>query len=366
MTISNRYLRQEQLPGFGKEAQQKLTAAKILVIGAGGLGVPVLQYLCGMGIGTIGIVDGDLISATNLHRQVLYGEQEIGHNKAQVAASKLQHLNSEVKLNVHPVMLAADNALELIAGYDLVVDATDNFNAHYLINDTCVLTGKPFVYGAIQQFEGQLSVFNYKDGPTYRCAFPVPPAENEIPEAHTAGILGVIPGIIGCWQALEVVKIITGTGEILSGSLKIIDFATNREYAFKITTNPGNKQLPVTEKTKEYNLTRAVVDGTRVGELSSLELFDWYFTDKEFLLLDVREPEEYNAAHLQQALSVPLEELHHHDYPAQVPLITFCRKGGRSQQAAVSLKEKNKELEVYTVTGGLEDWMAIVGNKLVV
>jgi adenylyltransferase/sulfurtransferase len=367
MNTMNRYLRQEQLPGFGAAAQQKLSKARVLVVGAGGLGVPVLQYLCAMGVGAIGIADGDVVSASNLHRQVLYAEADIGQPKVHTAAHRLRQLNSGVALELYDTMLDVSNAMDIIGRYDLVIDATDNFTARYLVNDACVSMGKPFVYGAIQQYEGQVSVFNYGDGPTYRCVFPVPPAAQEIPDCNTAGVLGVVPGIIGCWQALEAVKVITGTGQTLSGYLKIFDFAANKELTIKLVTNPANKQVrPLQEEAVPPCAVAPTSEEVPADLLSSPELFDWYVTSKEFLLLDVREAEEYRQGHLLQAQSVPLQELDTYDFPDDVPLVTFCRKGGRSQRAASILKEKNKALEVYSVAGGLDNWTALMGKQLIV
>ncbi len=190
---TNRYNRQLILPKFGAEAQQKLQQAKVLVIGAGGLGVPVLQYLAGMGVGTLGIMDGDAVHLTNLHRQVLYTEADIHLPKAQAAAQKLTALNSSIFIQTFPQHLSVDNALATIAPFDLVIDATDNFPARYLINDACVILKRPFVYGAVHQYEGQISVFNFESGPTYRCLFPNMPSASEIPDCNTGGVLGVAP-----------------------------------------------------------------------------------------------------------------------------------------------------------------------------
>ncbi|CAG0909668.1 unnamed protein product, partial [Cyprideis torosa] len=201
-----RYSRQTILKDFGSEAQQKLLVAKVLVVGAGGLGVPVLTYLNAMGVGTLGIVDADTISLTNLHRQVLYDEVEIGDSKAKVASMKLKAQNPATELIIHDCFLTVENALSIVGEYDLIVDATDNFPARYLINDACTILKKPFVYGALHGFEGQVSVFNFHGGPTYRCLFPKMPSANEVPDCNEHGVLGVIPGIIGNLQALEAVK----------------------------------------------------------------------------------------------------------------------------------------------------------------
>ena len=220
---ANRYIRQTLLKGFGVKAQEKLKQAKVLVVGAGGLGVPVLQYLNAMGVGVLGIVESDTIDLSNLQRQVIYGEGDVGLSKLAVIKQKLEAQNSETKINAYDTFLHKDNALEIIKNYDLVVDATDNFPTRYLINDACVLLNKPFVYGALHEFEGQVSVFNYKSGPTYRCLFPTMPSKGEMPDCNENGVLGIVPGIIGNLQALEAVKVITGIGKPLSGTLLIFD-----------------------------------------------------------------------------------------------------------------------------------------------
>lgn len=224
MNNSNRYIRQVQLPGFGPEAQQKLLQSSVLVIGAGGLGVPVLQYLTGMGIGKIGIVDGDTISLSNLHRQVLYAQDEIGLPKAEVAARKLLALNPSINIKHYSSFLTVDNALQFVKDYDLIIDATDNFSARYLVNDACVIQNKPFIYGAIHQYEGHISIFNYNDGPTYRCLYPTMPSAAEVPDCNAAGVLGVVPGLIGLHQALEAVKLLTGIAKTLSGFCRYSTF----------------------------------------------------------------------------------------------------------------------------------------------
>jgi molybdopterin/thiamine biosynthesis adenylyltransferase len=202
-----RYIRQTILKGFGAEGQRKLANAKVLVVGAGGLGVPVLTYLNAMGVGTLGIVDADVVSISNLHRQVLFTEAMVGLLKVHAAAEQLQKQNPETKINAYPTFLDLSNALEIIGNYDLVVDATDNFPTRYLINDACVILNTPFVYGALHGFEGQVSVFNYENGPTYRCLFANMPMADAIPDCNENGVLGILPGIVGNLQALEVVKL---------------------------------------------------------------------------------------------------------------------------------------------------------------
>lgn len=237
-----RYNKQIALPEVGEAGQQKLAEAKVLVIGAGGLGCPALQYLVAAGIGTIGIVDGDVVNETNLHRQVLYTKSDVGKPKVKVAAERLYQLNPEVKINTYSEFLTAKNAMDIVANYELIVDATDNFAARYRINDICVKLDKPFVYGAIHRFEGQISVFNYKGGPTYRCLFPDKPAENQIPNCNETGVLGVLPGIVGTYQTTEVLKMILGVGEVLSGKLMTLNLFTNSNQVFEFSRNEEQVQ----------------------------------------------------------------------------------------------------------------------------
>ena len=234
MDFNSRYHRQIILPEIGEEGQKKLNAAKVLVIGAGGLGCPVLQYLSGAGIGTIGIIDFDVVETSNLHRQVLYGKNDVGTNKALAAKKRLSDLNPDIVINVYPEKLTVKNALTLFADYDIVIDGSDNFSTRYLVNDACIITGKPLVYGAIFKYQGQVSVFNYNNGPSYRCLFPEPPSAGTVPSCSEIGVIGVLPGIIGSFQANEVLKMILGIGEVLDGKLMMYDSLSTQFSTFSI------------------------------------------------------------------------------------------------------------------------------------
>jgi adenylyltransferase/sulfurtransferase len=360
MNFPQRYIRQIQLKGFGAAAQQKLRVAKVLVVGAGGLGVPVLQYLTGMGIGTIGIVDGDTIGLSNLHRQVLYNEAEVGSLKAEVAVTKLSAINTEAVFMVYPELLTVDNALNIIKDFDLVIDATDNFATRYLINDACVILNKPFVYGAIQQYEGHVSVFNYLDGPTYRCLYPTPPSAGQVPDCNEAGVLGITPGIIGCQQALQAVKVITGIGKTLSGYLQIFDLLNDDQYKIKLKAKPQNKQIKSLQASYE-----PVVCATG-GSISAEELLAWYRSGTSFALIDVREPYEFEDEHLQDAQLVPLATVESININSQVPVVTVCQKGTRSLKAAGLLSQKYPNLTVYSLEGGMDAWNEEIGDELVI
>lgn len=360
MNFPQRYIRQIQLKGFGAAAQQKLRVAKVLVVGAGGLGVPVLQYLTGMGIGTIGIVDGDTIALSNLHRQVLYNEANVGLLKAEVAATKLSAINTEVVFKVYPELLTVDNALNIIKDFDLVIDATDNFSTRYLINDACVILNKPFIYGAIQQYEGHVSVFNYLDGPTYRCLYPTPPSAGQVPDCNEAGVLGITPGIIGCQQALQAVKVITGVGKTLSGYLQIFDLLNDDQYKIKLKAKLQSKQI--TSLQASYEPTACATNTS----ISAEELLAWFRSGKTFALIDVREPYEFEDEHLQDAQLVPLAIVESLNINSQVRVVTVCQKGTRSLKAAGLLSQKYPDLAVYSLEGGMDAWNQEIGDELVV
>lgn len=358
MHVSERYIRQTQIPDFGEKGQQKLLGAKVLVIGAGGLGVPVLQYLTAMGIGTLGIVDGDAVSVSNLHRQVIYRDEDIGKKKVVICEERLKKQNPATNIKTYPYFLSRDNALELIESYDLVMDATDNFEARYLINDACVILHKPFIYGALQGYEGHVSVFNYQDGPTYRCLYPDPPDAGQIPDCNEAGVLGIVPGIIGSYQVLEAIKVLSGIGKPLSGELLVLDLLTHRQFKMKLKTNPVHKQL----QTLQDNYELAACQST--ASIEPDELADWYEKGKKFILLDVREPHEFKDEHLKDSLSLPLSEWEHHqlDFPAQLPWVVVCQAGGRSKKAMDWIQRMKPEINVFNLEGGLNQWVHELGD----
>lgn len=358
----NRYQRQLQLPGFGEKGQDKLRQAKVLVIGAGGLGVPVLQYLTAMGVGTIGIVDADVVSLSNLHRQVIYSEKQVGKLKVDCCVARLREQNPDILLNPIPVYLSPENALSIVKDYDIVVDATDNFNARYLINDACVILGKPFIYGALQQYEGHVSVFNWEDGPTYRCLYPSPPGSGQIPDCNTAGVLGIIPGLIGSYQALETVKVLTGIGKPLSGTLLVFDFLNNSQYPIKLLAKPENKQL------RHIQAAPLAAPCAADATLSAEELALWIEKEKSFFLVDVREQHEYHQSHLESAFSLPLTRLNGElpDFSEEIPWVIMCQMGGRSKKAIDYLKQKHPHLSLLNLEGGLTAWIKSQGEQLII
>ncbi len=238
-----RYKRQIMLPEIGEEGQIKLKQSRVLVIGVGGLGTPILQYLSAGGIGHIGIVDNDQVNESNLQRQILFGVKDLGKLKSIIAKERLSKLNPDVNFEIFNFRLGKKNILEMIRDHDLIFDATDNFSTRYLINDACVAEGKPWIYGAVYRYEGQVSVFNYKNGPTFRCLYPDPPKPGSYTEAEESGLLGVLPGMIGCYQANEAIKIITGFGDVLSGKLLCFNIKTNNIHTYNIPVTARNKTL---------------------------------------------------------------------------------------------------------------------------
>lgn len=361
MNDMQRYDRQLRLEGFGPEKQQRLRAAKVLVIGAGGLGVPVLQYLTAMGIGKLGIVEQDTIAVTNLQRQVLYHTADEGQPKLHTAAKRLQQLNPDVELVLHETWLTPENALDIIAAYDLVVDCSDNFGTRYLVNDACVITGKPFIYGAIYKYEGQLSVFNYDGGATYRCLFPEAPEAGEVLNCNDMGVLGVLPGIIGCYQANEAVKVITGIGTPLKNTLLTIDTLHNRHETFNITPVAANQTITALQP--DYG--QSVCTPAAVQRMSVTALQQWLTEGKPFQLLDVREEDEWDICHLPAAIHIPMWQVQRRIsqlQPAQ-PVAVLCHHGMRSRAVAQQLVASGFN-QVYNVEGGIHAWACVIDKEM--
>jgi len=346
---AERYIRQTQLEAFGEKAQQKLFNAKVLVVGAGGLGIPVLTYLNAMGVGTLGIIDDDLVSLNNLQRQVAYQETDIGKSKVAVLVHTLKAQNSETTINGYPELLTTINALEIINLYDVVVDASDNFATRYLINDACVILEKPFVYGALHAFEGQVSVFNYNDGPTYRCLFPKMPKLDEVPNCNQNGVLGVIPGIIGNLQALEVVKLITGVGEALSGKLLLFDGLTQNYQ--KINFKKVVENTKITTLNNRYDFEYAA----SFFSIDTLT-FEALLKTKPLQLLDVRTAQEYKDFYLKNSIHIPLSDIENEisKLDFNVDVYVICASGNRSQQAIQILQKRHPKTNFINLAGGIQ------------
>ncbi len=293
-----RYTRQTMLPGMGIEGQQKLFQAKVLVVGAGGLGCPVLQYLAAAGVGTIGIADDDVVSLSNLHRQILYGTADIGRSKAIIAARQLALSNPDVNINQIDERITNLNAWQLFSDYDIIIDGSDNFSTRYLVNDACVLLGKPLVYGSVYRFEGQVGVFNVNGSANYRDVFPQPPAEGEVPDCNDAGVLGVLPGVIGTLMATEAIKLITGIGSVLVNSLLTYHSLYNTFYTIEIEPGTAKTQLPRTRE--ELEMTNYALTCFSKIEVATIDYqrFDQLLSAQAATFVDVRETGELPAIRL--------------------------------------------------------------------
>jgi molybdopterin/thiamine biosynthesis adenylyltransferase/rhodanese-related sulfurtransferase len=361
---SERYHRQILLPGFGKEGQKKLSEIKVLVIGAGGLGCPALQYLAAAGAGTIGIVDGDTVSLNNLHRQVLYTTQDIGFPKAETAAKKLQQLNDEIDIIPYQLKLSNHNAISIIKKYDIVLDGTDNFPSRYMINDACALLNKPLVYGAISQFEGQVSVFNVEDNSdkkvNYRDLFPNPPKEDEVLNCAEAGVLGVLPGIIGSMQANEVIKLVTGIGQPLINRLLVYNALTNLVYEMALQPSKSINTSPKNENAfleMDYNWFCGIPED-HPAEIDP-DIFNQLIIDQAVTVIDVREYGELPDIDEFNYLNIPLSQIKNKiPYIEGDKIITFCQTGQRSLQALkLMVAEFGNKKEIYSLRGGIEGWI---------
>ncbi|HEY8510902.1 MAG TPA: molybdopterin-synthase adenylyltransferase MoeB [Cyclobacteriaceae bacterium] len=363
-----RYSRHIAIDGFGLEAQEKLKAARVLVVGAGGLGSPVLLYLAAAGVGTIGLVEFDQVDDTNLQRQVLYSVSDVGRSKAQTAKERLLSLNPHIQVVLHEVRLTSANALDIISNYDVVADGTDNFATRYLVNDACVMLGKPNVYASIFRFEGQVSVFNYRDvdgntGPNYRDLYPTPPPPGLVPNCAEAGVLGVLPGIIGSMQALEVIKIVAGVGEVLSGRFLVFDALTFEARVFKIRKNPDT---PVITELIDYDEFCGVKKQERtIKEISATELATWIERGEDFQLIDVREKYEYDIVNLGGEL-LPLNEIESlaSKIDRNRKVVVHCKTGGRSAQAIRTLEERFGYTNLYNLRAGIMGYIEEVQPEL--
>jgi adenylyltransferase/sulfurtransferase len=336
MSDFSRYDRQIKLPEVGREGQEKLKNSRVLIVGAGGLGCPAAQYLVGAGVGTIGLIDHDLVDKTNLHRQVLYTEANIGEPKAHAAKNSLEQLNSQITIVAHNEKLTEVNALALFEDYDVILDGTDNFQTKYLINDACVLSDKVFVGASIYKYQGQLSVFNYQKGPTYRCLYPTQQI-NDNSNCEESGVLGVLPGIMGSMQASEVLKIILEIGTVLSGKLKIFDTLTMDSQMISFKRNQDQIDL-----VKNRPL--------------QLEAIRCTLVEKGVIYLDVREPYEQPRPEHKRLINIPLGELEqrHSEVPKTEEVHVFCQSGIRSKKAISILAKEYGFTNLVDVEGGIE------------
>ena len=335
----HRYNRHIILPEIGQKGQDKITNAKVLVVGAGGLGCPILQYLAAAGVGTLGIIDFDVVDITNLQRQVLYGSSSLGENKAIAAKKRLNDLNDSISINAYAEKLSYQNALDIFNLYDIIVDGSDNFETRYLVNDACVLSNKPLIFGAIYKFEGQVSVFNYQNGPTYRCLFPEKPKKDSIPNCAETGVLGVLPGIIGSMQANEVLKIILGIGQVLSGKLFCYHALTLQNTTINIKKSEKEIENVLKMRSKfhlqELHFTCHVSENS-ISIQEALKLEHAQF-------IDVREAHELPKITGLNVLQMPLSDFENqcHKLNSETKKLLFCQSGIRSKKAVEILKNKN-------------------------
>lgn len=345
-TEKNRYSRHILLSEIGEKGQRKLKEAKVLVIGAGGLGCPVLQYLTAAGIGTIGVIDDDVVERSNLQRQVLFSEKDIGVSKAKAAARRLRAMNSTIKIIPFHKKLTQDNALELFRDFDLIVEGSDSFSIKYLVNDAAVLTKKPLVLASIYKFEGQLSVFNFQNGPTYRCLFPEPLSPEKMPTCSEIGVLGVLPGVMGTLMANEVLKIILGLGEILSGKLLKLDLLTLEQQLFSFQKD---KSIHI-HQLEEIDFSCPSIFGESIS-------YQTYLQNKaKYQLVDVRSIEERNQFHI-GGLHLPLNQLENQldKIRPYSSLVFYCASGARSQQAINLLQAHFPDKTYLNLKNGLSD-----------
>jgi adenylyltransferase/sulfurtransferase len=366
-----RYSRQIILPNVGTQGQEKLKAAKVLVVGAGGLGSPLLQYLAAAGVGTIGIVDADNVEVNNLQRQVIYRTADAGKSKAKISAEILAQLNPTIKLYPYPVELNSENALQIIENYDVIADCTDNFATRYLINDACVLLKKPFIYGAIFRYEGQVSTFNFTgSSPTYRCLFPVPPTAEEAPNCAEAGVFGILSGMIGLYQANEVLKIILGVGEILDSKLLIVNMLDSESRIIKIKKRFDNTQITQLIDYKEFcNTIPPIIQDMKAAvmkTISSHELKYAFDNQADIFVIDVREAYEYEICHLEQAILIPMNEISENIdlIPMHKKTIVYCHYGIRSANVIKYLEKSIGHTQLYNLEGGIDAWANEIDSEM--
>jgi molybdopterin/thiamine biosynthesis adenylyltransferase/rhodanese-related sulfurtransferase len=358
-----RYSRHLLLPEVGQDGQKRLKAASVLLVGAGGLGSPAALYLAAAGIGRIGLVDFDIVDDSNLQRQIIHGTGDIGRPKLHSARDRILDINPNVEVVLYEEALDSSNALEILAGYDVIIDGTDNFPARYLINDACMLLGKPNVYGSIFRFEGQASVFYAKQGPCYRCLFPEPPPPGTVPSCAEGGVLGVLPGVIGTIQATEAIKLILGAGQPLVGRLLLYDALAMSFDEVKLRKNP---ECPACG---EHPTVTELIDYAQFCGLDAVEMLEpsWEITPRELnrklrngsqvMLLDVREPNEWNIAHLEGALLIPQGDLlaRMNELDSTREIVVYCRSGARSARAVQLLRDAGFR-RLKNLRGGIHAW----------
>jgi len=364
------YARHFNLPNFNMESQQKLRDSRVLVVGGGGLGSPVLLYLAAAGVGHIGIIDPDQVDISNLQRQILYGHSDLGLSKVQQAKKRLEDINPFIEVEVYEELLTTDNAIHLISQYDVVADGTDNFPTRYLVNDACVITGKPNVYASIYQYEGQVSVFNYtyedgSKGPHYRDLYPEPPEPGLVPDCATGGVLGVLAGIIGTQQALEVIKIITGIGEPLVGKILLYDALYSETRTIQTNKKSHTEVTELINYEDFCGVSPTNADNNEImKEITVQELQKWKEEGKDFQLIDVREPHEYEFVNIGGEL-IPLGDVMARaaEVAEDKDVVVMCRSGQRSGAAIGALTQSGKE-NLHNLKGGVLAWAREIDTSL--
>ncbi|MBT3785716.1 molybdopterin-synthase adenylyltransferase MoeB [bacterium] len=363
-----RYHRHLVLPEVGEKGQSRLCNSAVLVVGAGGLGAPALSYLSAAGVGRIGIYDGDRVDESNLQRQVLFTVEDVGGPKAEIAASRLELLNPFLKFEAHNENVCAQQALEIISGYDLVLDCTDNFPTRYILNDACVLGSRPLISAAIYRFEGQFSVFCAPEGPCYRCLYPKPPPAGLVPDCSAGGVLGVLPGVLGSLQATEAIKILLNIGKPAIGRLILYDALATRFREMNIAKNPEClicSENPQIDRVVAEEMRCSMTMGPEVAEISVEELSEYRKEGRDFLLVDVREPFELDIARLDPVIEIPLGELESRfeELDDQAEVVVMCRSGKRSATACEFLMKKGF-VKVSNLAGGILEWSARIDPSI--
>ena len=360
-----RYSRHLIMPEVGMEGQLKLKSAKVLLIGTGGLGAPLGLYLAAAGVGRLGLVDFDVVDMTNLQRQVTFGSDDVGKPKAEAARARLSNLNPDIQIETFETKLTSDNALELFKDFDIIVDGTDNFPTRYLVNDACILLGKPNVYGSIFRFEGQATIFGMPDGPCYRCLYPEPPPPGLVPSCAEGGVLGVLPGIVGSIQAMETIKLLLGRGENLVGRLLLFDALAMKFRELKLRKNPNcpvcGEHPTITKLIDYYEFCGVRGEETpgpnvQVPEIAPRELKSRLDRGDDLFILDVREPHEYQICNLKGTL-IPLGELPRraHELDSSREIVAHCRSGKRSAEAVDFLRKAGFR-KILNLKGGILAW----------
>ena len=367
-----RYSRHLIMPEVGMEGQLKLKQARVLCIGAGGLGSPLALYLTAAGVGTLGIVDFDVVDFTNLQRQVIHGTSDVGRKKLDSAADTLREINPNVQIRKFETRLTSANALELFSEFDIIADGTDNFPTRYLVNDACVLTGKPNVYGSIFRFEGQASVFATRQGPCYRCLYPEPPPPGLVPSCAEGGVLGILPGLVGVIQATETIKLILSTGEPLIGRLLLVDALSMRFRELKLRKNPDCPVCgphPTVTELIDYNQFCGIrgeeaAAPTTMADMTVEQLKQRLDRGDDLFVLDVREPHEFQICNLSGYL-IPLNDLPKRisELDSSREIVVHCKMGGRSAKAVAFLQQAGFK-KVLNVAGGITAWSDRVDPKV--